>query len=295
MADTAELPRRTIDELITRYTLEPSLKDIFVEGPLDKAIYSWYLANGGCHGVVVFEIGSIEVDEGTVAAHGFESGNRSRVIALALELDSRFPNTLAHVRCVADSDFDFILKSRRNARHLLYTDYTSVELYAYSQELLEKVLAFGFGLPQTDCSSLFGCLAPILQELFVLKAANQALSWGLNWIPFTRCCALNGAVIEFNRDDFVQRYLNTDQRLQEKNEFENKCEELRSVTLADPRHGIQGHDFITLVGWYLNQKLGRGSHGLGEQALTRAIILPAVDIYVLSSETLFVQLTAAYQ
>ena len=35
--------RRSIEELITRYELEPSLKDIYVEGHSDKVIIEWFL------------------------------------------------------------------------------------------------------------------------------------------------------------------------------------------------------------------------------------------------------------
>ena len=137
------LPRRTISELITRYELEPDLRDIFVEGPRDRRFYSWYFRRCGYKDSEVLEIDLVEITRETLEAYGLGSGNRARVIALALELDSRFTSVLRFVRCIADSDYDFVLASRIWARHLYYTDYTSVDLYAYEKELLSKVLCLG--------------------------------------------------------------------------------------------------------------------------------------------------------
>lgn len=35
--------RRTIPELVARYILEPSLRDVYVEGSDDRALIKWFL------------------------------------------------------------------------------------------------------------------------------------------------------------------------------------------------------------------------------------------------------------
>ena len=35
--------RRTLDELVARYVLEPDLRDIYVEGKTDKLFLEWFL------------------------------------------------------------------------------------------------------------------------------------------------------------------------------------------------------------------------------------------------------------
>ena len=94
----------------------------------------------------------------------------------------RFPSVLESVRCIADSDFDFVLSSRKTSAHLLYTDYTSVELYTYDKDFLSKVLLLGFNIPESDTQSLFDSMTLVLQELFIVRASNQSLNWGMRLV-----------------------------------------------------------------------------------------------------------------
>ena len=201
------LPRRRICELVTRYELEPNLRDLFVEGSRDQSVYNWYFRQSGCRNVGVFPVASIDVTPETLNAHGLGSGNRARLTAVALELDRQFTSVLQFVRCVADSDFDFILRSQTLASHLLYTDYTSMDLYAYEEEVLRKVLCLGFAAPETEIEPLLVSMTRVLRQLFIIRAANERLNWGMTLLPFTRCCEIPGAQIIFERNEFVERCL----------------------------------------------------------------------------------------
>lgn len=292
MDNTNALPRRTIGELVARYDLEPSLRDLYVEGIQDKTIYDWYLRSTGHDDVAIFEIASIEVDQETLTFHGLGNGNRSRVVALALELDGRFPMVLSHVRCVADSDFDFILESRREGKHLLYTDYTSIDMYTYDRGLLDGFL--GCYLAESDIQSLSDSMACILRELFVIWASNEALGWGMRRVPFTRCCTTVGPTVAFDRMEFVTRYLNAASKISERVEFESSCTELMSVRLDDARKGIRSGDYLELLGWYLHHRCGWPSYRREERSILPDLTV-RLDAARLSRETLFSQLDEIYQ
>ncbi len=102
------LPRRTIDELVARYELEPELRDIYVEGHLDRSIIDWFLSRKNISDVKVYEIDTIEVPAELVEEKSVATGNKGRVIALCCELQDRIRRTLS-VMCVIDRDFDHIL------------------------------------------------------------------------------------------------------------------------------------------------------------------------------------------
>ena len=287
------IPRRTIDELIARYELAPELRDLFVEGPRDRGFYSWCLEKLGYKQVTVFEIDAVDIPREVLAFHGLRSGNRSRVIALALELDEQF-SLLEHVRCIADSDFDFIFAFRTFANHLLYTDYSSMDLYSLNDEILEKVLRLGFNIPKADVQILIESMIPILEDLFVVRAANQKLNWGMALTPFTRCCNVNGSVVTCDVDDFITRCLDSNQRRNERGSFDDVYSELRSVYLTDPRQRIHGHDYFELVGWYLNQRRGWAGYRRGERSIMENV-MGALDDRLLFTENLFLQLDDVFR
>ena len=269
------------------------MRDLFVEGPRDRGLYSWYVAMSGYRHVAVFDIESVEVPHEMVVSRGLESGNRSRIIALALELDDQCSPVLRYVRCIADSDFDFIFSSRNSANHLLYTDYTSVDLYTCDEDLLRRVLWLGFNLPETEIQSLFDSMFSILQDIFIIRAANQNLGWGLAIVPFTRCCQINGPIITFDRSNFIDRCLDSRAKRNDRAMFEDTCTDLRSVSLRDPRQGIHSDDYSELIGWYLQRRRGWRGYSSGQRSIM-SHLTAALDARLLSREKLFVQLDALF-
>jgi len=105
--------RRKLDELVARYVLEPSLHDVYVEGLTDKCIIQWFLeeSNLDTENVAVYEIDTIDIPTDRLFELGLNDNNRSRVIFLAFELQSRFEGSLPTVICIADKDFDSLIAS----------------------------------------------------------------------------------------------------------------------------------------------------------------------------------------
>ena len=226
-------------------------------------------------------------------SYGLRNGNRSRLIGLALELDSRFVSGLQFVRCIADSDFNFIFQRGSRPTHLLYTDYTSVDLYTYEEELLERVLCLGFTHSKEQVALLLDSMTPILLWLFVIRAANERLGWGMTLPPFTRCCSIQGSRITFDGNDFVSRCLDSNGRRGEREIFDKACSELQAVRLNDPRKGIHSDDYFELVGWYLGSERRWRGYSRGKRSVM-PVLLSALDPRCLAKEELFVQLNAVF-
>ena len=286
MASTPGPPRRTIRELVARYCLEPELLDIYVEGPRDKGWYGLYFQKVECKGAAVYEIDTVDVAADTVRDYSLELGNRGRVLAVALELDRCFPATLKGVRCVADSDYDFVLGRNVLARHLLYTDYTSPELYMWKHDILERILVLGFMVPPEDVASIFESVSLLVEELFTIRAANKKLCWGANLVRFAKSCTIDGPTIVFDRENFVQRYLNAHGRMGQRAEFEKACDGIRPAPGTDRRRSISGDDLVEAIGWYLKEGCNWDGYRNAKRSAT-PIVMSALDISSLAGERLF--------
>ena len=135
--------RRRFEELVARYELEPSLRDIYVEGLTDKSLLEWFLEKCGIDNYAIYEIDTVEITAHELYNLGLNDNARSRVIALALKLNNYFKECLPSVICVADRDFDYLLGvSEFDCDLLLFTDYTSIEMYLFNPSIIQKFLQF---------------------------------------------------------------------------------------------------------------------------------------------------------
>ena len=292
--NASELPCWTLNELITRYELEPTVCDLFVEGQRDQNFYRWYLNKVGRGHVSVLHIDSVEITRENLERLRLSAGNRNRIIALALLLDTLLTTTHPCVRCVADSDFDFVLQSRICSSHLVYTDYTSIELYSYDIGLLSKALSLALNVDEGETAILQENMSLILRKLFIVRAANQRLKLAMKFPSFLRCCHIDGNNIVFNRDEFVFRSLNSNQYIEYRDAFESTCQEIQAVQLKEFRESIHADDYLELLGWYLHSK-----HGwIGYRADSRSaysILMPALDDRELARESLFIALESIFR
>src|SRR5262245_25675672 len=121
------MERRTISELTTLYELEPTVRDVYVEGPTDRAFVTAVLRRAGRDNVQVREVDLVNVMADEVRALGLTIGSRQRVIALALLLERAAASDLSQqVVCVADADEEAGKAPVVVGVLLLYTDVTSM-------------------------------------------------------------------------------------------------------------------------------------------------------------------------
>jgi len=290
-----EIPiRRTIEELIVRYDLEPELCDLYVEGARDKKIFEWFLKRTGCKSVMVSEIDSIDIEESLIKELNLQSGNRDRVIALAIELERCIQKDAQFLLCVADSDFDFLLGRKYEPLYLQYTDYTSVELYFFSEYILEKLLTLGVQCVPCKITELLDNFIGVLQEVFLIRAANEKLGWGLHWMCFTNCCKIKDNLVIFDKKEFIKRYLSKNGRLKNIKKFIEVYDQLSAIKVKIYKYRIRGGDYINLLGWYISKQIRRGGNKFRDPKIIHAMILPAGDEKLLMKEELFKKLFEKY-
>lgn len=287
-----EIEKRNIDDLIALYELEPDIRDVYVEGRFDKCLIEWFLSEHNQLDCAVYDINTVEVPADLLFSEGLLDNNRSRVIFLALYVYKHLPTTKS-LTCVADKDFSFILNHKDfDCSFLLFTDYTSIDIYLFNEPVLDKFFRLVVRLPDLKAKEVLDRVSYVLEEVFLIRAANQALNLSMTWLEFTRCCNHSLGNIKFETEVFIERYLNKNSKLTEKEILKDKISELRvnQNSLLDVRHKIRGKDFIEILCFYIKHYLPKDRAKFADPEIVKGSLLGCLNASLLAQENLFQQL-----
>jgi uncharacterized protein DUF4435 len=278
--------RRTIAELVTRYELEPDLRDLFVEGTRDYFLFEWFFRHNDVANVVIYSIASVNVPPELLQQTG-SSGNKGRVVALCKELESKLPERAQNALGLVDKDYDHLLGISFSSRFLVTTDFSCLECYTLDPRTLLKFCALYLGkIIEADRLS---DLLNIAVESFVLRAAKQALSGNARWIEVINCCKFEEGKIGFDRDGFIERLCNASSGEINQNDIKSKFSELREKTSTEVRDNINGHDIVKILAWFVHQ-IGVSNGIYNELPLQRAL-MASIEFEQLSVMPLFQRLS----
>ena len=286
-------PRIRLDELVTEFLLHEDRKYLYVEGLEDCAVLKWYIEPLSDGRVGVFNIDTVEITAKELQNHGLSEGNRNRVIVLSLELDKCLPKKSSQVLCVVDADFDYLLDRVKENRFLAYTDGTSMDMYAFSEAALERVLRLGMRDAESKPSQIISTLYHVLKEIFLTRAANESLQLGLKWLRFeTRCRMESDGTITFDSEKFIKDYLKNSGSYKKLKEFSQCRQVLSEKSLGSRRKWVRGHDFSVLLTRYF-KKLGKTAVAkrIAQGEAVARMLFIALDREEMQSEPLFKRIT----
>jgi len=243
------MERRKIEELITLHILEPTLRDIIVEGESDQRLFRWYASGAG----VVRTIGTIEVDDALLVNQGRKANNRERVI-LAAELAEQKAPGISSLLCVIDRDYDDYLEPRPLPSRCITTDFTCVEMYAWHPQIIAHFLSVFCGRVEVDEDDILRVIASPLQELFAIRLVGErSPGIDLDWIGSDRYVkAINGE-LQLDRKRFVLALL---QKIGKAGCFQVFLDAVEAALAEfgnDPRMQIHGHDLTLLLKVWLKE------------------------------------------
>jgi hypothetical protein len=248
--------RKTIDELMALYSLEDTIKDIYVEGERDKLFISWLIESEGADDIGIYAIGDIDVSNEVLDKHELPRGsNRSRVIAAAMELSEGLPDC-NNILFIADRDYEDYLPCMAESRFLKFTDYNSIESYIINEDAMRKIISLVYGHHSEHAPKFYYEIKDILRIIFSIRLANERLNWNMSWIEFNKYIKVNPYLV-FEEEKYTEAYLRKNSKWSKRKEF-NECLELCRKELHDDcRLSIRGHDFTALLLHYLNKKFTR--------------------------------------
>ncbi|HKV05937.1 MAG TPA: hypothetical protein VJO53_12645 [Candidatus Acidoferrales bacterium] len=248
------------EELVVRYRLEPTVREIFVEGKSDAGVITRFLRSIGRRDVTVYEISSVHIPADSVIASGQPDNVRGRVIYLAFRFQAELAAGSRAATCVADRDYDLVLGREYRCPFLLFIDHSCLEMYAFNAEAIDPLLQAIAPTLGKNGNVVLAELHSLLQQLFAIRATNILLGLGLEWLPsFSDSCTLTENSVEFDQNGFIERYLNKNGLLKHKDGFLRALEEIRSRMEGDPRLFIRGHDFVHCLSWYLRAHASKSS------------------------------------
>ena len=241
--------RRTIPELLARYDLEPSLRDVYVEGPSDRTLVQLAmtaLVRGD--GIRAYEIDTVHVPAPLLERRSLADGNKSRVLALADELALQSNRDLRrNAACLADLDLDGILGRCRDYPLLVYTTGLSLDLVLAEPVVLDKLLSVVLlGFPQ-PAIMLLKQMLPVLNERLLHRLAADQLGIAVEPPAMDKLCKFDGQRLEFRADEFVRRYLNKGKCAHLERRFREVVDRYRPQVMRVTRQYVHMDDFFELL------------------------------------------------
>ncbi len=284
--------KKTTDELVSLYELEPELKDVYVESPQDKSLLDSFLRKCHKNKIAVYTADEFHVPDTELAARGLAiNSSRSKLLWLSQAL-AEAPEINASVLCVADRDYEDFLPSSVEANPFLaLTDYNSLESYVLDDGALSKFISIALGRPPAEYATLRRRLVKALKEIFFIRLANESLEWGMTWVKPRRYISVRRDYIEFDRDSFITAYLLRNTRGGARGEFEDMITQLKANSPADDRHLIRGHDLMEVL-HYAAKKLLQSSRKVGDAEFFAGALLASLEAEDLKQFGLFQRILA---
>lgn len=283
-------PRRTIDELATIYHLETDLRDVFVEGPTDKSFIHWYFECIKLKNPRAYEIDDIDVPSELLSASDLKDGNRGRVIALAFALEKLLASAASQFCCIADRDLDEHLGIRYSCDPLLFSDYTSIEMYVCTPAAIDKFIRLYCRKTSIDHDDVLPGIVNVSKQLFRIRLALKKLALPCKWVKLDRSLIYSSGELSLDVEDFFGRLLSSGGLHSERRNIVEASTELKASLTGDDRQLMHGHDFVQAFAYYFRKRFGDNVL-FSEKVVARSLMLCADERY-LSSEPLFQNLVA---
>lgn len=287
----ATLPRREIDELVTKYELHPELIDIYVEGDFDRDFVNQFLSAIDTTATAsVYSIDAVHVPVELVADLGLGPGsNKNRVIALSATLERELGAACGGVICLVDADLDRVCERIASYPHLRYTDYTCMEMYALSEQSVNKFITFACNLSEQHTKDFLEVAVAILPVQFAARVTSAMLDLGVTVPAASTGFAVKRDFTSFDPNKYFERFVQAGHLFDRREEVRVLFDDVRSKLDKDLRHKAHGHDFVALLFAFSWEHGGIKLHSKDEDVLLFGgrLIASGIDLSSLRNENLF--------
>lgn len=276
---------KTIDELVALYSVETNLKDVFVEGTIDFNVIKWFLRKYKRKDISVYPIDIIEISDDNLRHYDLPlPSNRSKLIALSMELSKHYGMEGNKILCIVDRDYDGFSFSPSPNQYLVFTDFNSIESYVIDHEVMDKFFSIVLG-NQSPQFTIISQAINVLKSIFFIRLANEKLQWGMNWVALRRYIVIARDSIIFNETSYVDTYLRHNQKIGSKEIFLSKLAELKAIAPEEERLLIRGHDLIEI--FYLIAKKLESHRDFGDIAFYGGAFLGCLEAQDMTKYSLF--------
>lgn len=242
----SRIPGIEIDEIYAKYELHPFLMDIYVEGKFDRDWLNHFLKQRGLSGEIsIFTIDGVEVPNDFIADNALKLGsNKHRLIALAKLLSTRLRKNSTNVSCLIDADLDRLLDNFIEERHLIYTDFTCLEMYCVNDDTIRKFLTLACNLKDESVDDFLQLVAKIVPTQFCIRGVNEKLELACTTPALEKGLTDKKRLSTFDPAKYVRAFIEVNEMHPKADEIKACFDKLFSKLPNDIRHKCQGHDFV---------------------------------------------------
>jgi hypothetical protein len=276
--------KRTIDDLTGLYSLEPALRDLFIEGRWDAKLIGKVLKYCKCPNVVAYEISSIHIPAPVVSKYSSRVDNKTRCVALAKELAS-VTGSCAQATCIVDTDLDRILGNYTTCEGLLTTDYCCMESYLLTEPVIEKFLDFVVRNCPVSAAEVLQIIRRPIEFMFMIRAARERFAPGMSLVKLKKYLTVTKDSVRIDEKAYLDSLLMSNGMLPRGAEFQNILDELKPVLSADIRESCHKKDMFVIFAEFLRQY--DNGCGSGDPAVLERSLSGCFDLESLSREPLF--------
>lgn len=162
--------RREPKAILVAHKMDPTRRDVYVEGPDDKSLVKWVSEQSIGINARILTIDGVDLPE-------VQGGNRGRLIEFARLVEDH----PAKIRFLADADTDRLL-GRPIPSNVWLTDFRDAEGYFFQPPCVEKALALGIG-DRFDAEQVLGNILSRGRILGALRLFSERENMQL---PFQR-------------------------------------------------------------------------------------------------------------
>lgn len=241
------------EELLTKYDLEPSLVDIYVEGAEDESFYSYHLEKMGKQ-LRFIDISTIDFSESLdLTKYGLENNNRDKIIYLLSEINKSLP--INRIYGIIDRDILQYTRGFANTpANLFITDFSCIEMYFFCKPSIEKVQKQSFHFLSEN---IIKKIQSLTVDFSLIVIAEKKLDLSIQKISSDKL--YNSKYMDFNNfsfdlDKYLRGCLSLSGLSKEYDSINNEIAKVKPIILSEnPTIFINGHNFINILTGFISQ------------------------------------------
>ncbi|WP_406215411.1 hypothetical protein [Streptomyces canus] len=294
------------EALATLYDLEPDLREVIVEGRVDSYFYQWFLDCAGLDNQVqVFAVKDrVLIEDSTVIEHGHFTGARGCVVTVAEIVNNVAPSQKTAV-FIADADYGPIGEDPYpDFSNLLYTDYGSLEVYAFNARTMEKILRVILRVPRSiSTEKIMSGIIEALKGVFIARLAVRSAPGGASLIKkYADCCTMSDGALKLDYESLLKRSFSSVEKVDREGWDDSRLKknylDLIGREVSDVRVMMSGHDLSSLLIRYLKiaapQVFKEDRKGFENSDTMERSLVGALEHSDVSYEPLFVELLSRF-
>lgn len=249
------VPRRLASELLVLYYVERDVPDLFVEGPLDRALVEAIIDEPTVsHNI--FTVDEVDFDIEGITGIG---GARGRLVTFSTALANREHSAPF---CLIDRDYDVNDDPAWRFSNLLVTEHACLDLHVYNAPKVVALVKRAF-LKEVQLDELESVHAEC-RFAFGLRVYNARSATPMSVPSIERSLELGGKGIMLDKQRYLSRYDNMYQNSHEYGAFVQTIESV-VAELPSEKLWMNIHDMEEALGFLLRKRynIPKGQLGIG--------------------------------